>query len=444
MKSKGTSDAILKSGRAVQYGNFDVTRQYMDAIISGTATEPEIEKMTTMINKIAFVNKYHTAAIYFPKGKRKGWTTYVGKGKERRPVQRKTKEDLYEYLYEYYKYSDLTLQQLFDRYLQYRKDVLDRSAKTIEADTCNFYRIADKAFRGRLFGKITEDDWRALIVRALKTKDLNPDNIKRFILIVKRLYDYAARSQIDVKNVSACLDYSEYYKSCKLQKVKEQIFTEDEQNKICNLMWSKINNPRAQMILLSAETGMRIGELAALHWEDIEEHDIHICRQQILDTSTKPHHYFEVNYTKDERRRIPEGRWFPITVNIRIILEACRNYQNSLGLSFRPDHVFCDSNGMPIKKDTAGKFLKRCCKSLNIEVTHNHAFRKSLNSNVLEAMDISPQVRAYILGHSVRINLMNYSCKRRENAQDAGAKLDTWNASQGQKRALARSCSPER
>ena len=145
-----------------------------------------------MMNKIAFVNKHHTAAIYLPKGERKGWTTYIGKGKERRPVQRKTKEALYEYLYDYYNHTDLTLQQLFDQYLVYRKDVLNRSPRTLEADTFNFYRIADESFRTRLFANITEDDWKTLIVKTMKVKDLNPDNIKRFVLIVKRLYQIRA------------------------------------------------------------------------------------------------------------------------------------------------------------------------------------------------------------------------------------------------------------
>ena len=72
------------------------------------------------------------------------------------------------------------------------------------------------------------------------------------------------------------------------------------------------------------------------------------------------------------------------------------------------------------------------------------AFRKSLNSNVFEAMDISPQVRAYMFGHSVKVNLTNYSCKRRENARNAGYKLNAWNEGQKHLSALARSISLER
>ena len=99
-----------------------------------------------------------------------------------------------------------------------------------------------------------------------------------------------------------------------------------------------------------------------------------------------------------------------------------------LHLEDDPVHVFCDQSGNSIKKDTAGKYLKRVCESLGITITRNHAFRKSLNSNVFEAMQMEHQQRSYLLGHSVRTNLSNYSCTRRENARTAGKQMDAWNA----------------
>ena len=54
------------------------------------------------------------------------------------------------------------------------------------------------------------------------------------------------------------------------------------------------------MALLAAETGMRLGELAALHKEDISDEFIHVHRQQIKSTDDEGHTYFyEVPYTKD-------------------------------------------------------------------------------------------------------------------------------------------------
>jgi len=51
-------------------------------------------------------------------------------------------------------------------------------------------------------------------------------------------------------------------------------------------------------------------------------------------------------------------------------------------------------------------------KSMNIPVTNNHAFRKSLNSNVFIPNGIPVTERAYLLGHSVETNLKHYSYAR--------------------------------
>ena len=398
-----------------------------DIIEQEAAASPTIDIMATT-QMITYVLQHHKSAIFPVKGKGKGWKTYVGTGKDRKQVERKEKQDLYQYLYDYYHHADISVQQVFDKYIEYRINIKDRSPKTIEADTCNFTRFADEKFRKKSFVKLREDDWRKLIVNVLKSREISQDGVKRFVLVTRSLYDFAIRQHLCETNEMTFIDYTDYYKSCKPVEHKEQIFTPEEEQKIVETMWERIDNPRAQMILLSAETGMRIGELAALHWEDITDTEIHICRQQVLDPTVTPQSYREVNYTKDERRRVPEGRWFPITENIRNVLETCKDYQAELHLEDDPVHVFCDQSGNSIKKDTAGKYLKRVCESLGITITRNHAFRKSLNSNVFEAMQMEHQQRSYLLGHSVRTNLSNYSCTRRENARTAGKQLDAWNA----------------
>ena len=48
--------------------------------------------------------------------------------------------------------------------------------------------------------------------------------------------------------------------------------------------------------------------------------------------------------------------------------------------------------------------------SLNLKVTHNHAFRKTLNSNVLiGTLHLPVTQRTKLLGHSVATNKKHYS-----------------------------------
>ena len=48
--------------------------------------------------------------------------------------------------------------------------------------------------------------------------------------------------------------------------------------------------------------------------------------------------------------------------------------------------------------------LRALCRSLGFQVTNNHAFRMSLNSNVFIPLGIPVTERARLLGHSVETN----------------------------------------
>ena len=56
-------------------------------------------------------------------------------------------------------------------------------------------------------------------------------------------------------------------------------------------------------------------------------------------------------------------------------------------------------------------------KSLGLEVTNNHAFRMSLNSNKLIPLGLTPVERAQLLGHSVETNLKHYTYSMKDNLE---------------------------
>lgn len=62
--------------------------------------------------------------------------------------------------------------------------------------------------------------------------------------------------------------------------------------------------------------------------------------------------------------------------------------------------------------------LRALCRSLGFQVTNNHAFRMSLNSNVFIPLGIPVTERARLLGHSVETNEKYYSYARKNSMQD--------------------------
>ena len=146
------------------------------------------------------------------------------------------------------------------------------------------------------------------------------------------------------------------------------------------------------------------GELPALHWEDIEDGWIHIHRQVVYGASRK-----EIklkDYTKDERASPKGGRRFPITEDIKEVLEVAKK------LPGESDFVFHGKRGEVIKPDGYHQHLRRLCRKLGIKTTHNHAFRMMTNGE-LRAAGFTSEELSLLLGHSVETNERRYSRRDR-------------------------------
>ena len=148
-------------------------------------------------------------------------------------------------------------------------------------------------------------------------------------------------------------------------------------------------------MLFAIETGVRVGELCAMKWEDIKETSVHIHSQQLSKKQKGGTEYYIVPYTKNEKGESEDGREFPLTRNIKSLLAEIRAKQDERGIN--SEFIFCDESGEWIKKDAYITFLRRLCQSKNFNVTNNHALRMSLNSNVLIPKGVSVADRAAML-----------------------------------------------
>ena len=122
-------------------------------------------------------------------------------------------------------------------------------------------------------------------------------------------------------------------------------------------------------------------------------------------------------WTKDERGESKGGRKFPLTCEIRALLDELRELQAQKGI--KSDYIFCNVDGEWIKTDAYISCLHRLLASMSYDVTNNHAFRMSLNSNVLDAkLHLPAAKRAELLGHSVETNLKYYTYAEKQDMDD--------------------------
>lgn len=79
----------------------------------------------------------------------------------------------------------------------------------------------------------------------------------------------------------------------------------------------------------------------------------------------------------------------------------------------------CQNYGDCFRKSICGDCLRRMLTSLGFKITNNHAFRMSLNSNILAGkLNLTDADRAKLLGHSAETNIKYYTYASKDNMDD--------------------------
>ena len=344
------------------------------------------------------------------------YKTYIYVDSKRKDITACTEDKLIEKLYEFYYNEEnaiRSLQQVFDAYMDYKKSCLNRSDKTIYDDKVLFRQVSKELLEEDI-AEITDEKIQRFIVSTLLPKTPKPALLKRLLQLLRAVFAFAIRKKLCFDNPLKYIVAQDYYKYCShiVKTDEEKAFSSEELDRLSRDAESHLDNPRVLMALLAQETGMRVGELTALHKEDVNYKFIHVNRQQIKEGNKIK----EVHYTKNERLHPHNGRYIPLTEEAKRIISLAMNIP---GESM---YLFHDGNnpGM-ITKDSYILNLRRRCKRLGCIPTNNHAFRMAFNSKLIE-LGFSSSDRALILGHEVQTNEAHYSLTDKRRLEDIAKK----------------------
>lgn len=378
-------------------------------------------EIISMISKLKekYVDQIHPIAItHIASGKKAGkWKTRIKvsgpNGKlQRKEIIRSTREELYDVLYDYYQRESTaaqSFQQVFSEYLTYLHDKRNRSSKTIRTYQCTYNRFVTPKFGQLCIASITEDHVLDLVNS--RCHELRPkmEALKKFVEQLKATFRYAIDKGYRISNPANIIDLACYYSDCDISRktAEEKEFSDNEVQILMATAAADLHNPRALMMMLARQTGMRAGELAALRREDIYQDVIHIHSQLLNPTKNakrEPERTYEiVPYTKDEKRHPHGGRYFPVCKEIQTIIDLAEQIPGSSPFLFHDP-----GSDAPIKKDGYEQYLRRVCERNGFKVTNNHALRMHLNSEFI-SIGLSAAQRAVLLGHAVETNERCYS-----------------------------------
>ncbi len=414
-----------------------IQRQLECGIITAVDASMEEENIMTKERKIkeqlvlsAHITKSGTPRkIEYKEGKGL-WMTILPNDKR---LYAKTRDILIDKLFDYYGLcvADCTIKGIFELALNEKQATQNVNAGTIKRDRYQFERFISSEFACRDIRSISKTDLQTYTQDMVNRIRPIESAFKAYKGILNLIFCYALEYDIISVNPVQFLKNAIYLKGCDRTKAKpeDKILSPEEIACVIHAVRERMTQKRyhgyfinGYAILLSIETGMRVGELCALKWSDIKDNVIHIHAQQLMYKDNGRNYYY-VGWTKDEKGRSQGGREFPITDKIRSILTEIRELQSSLDIE--SEFVFCNTDGRWIYAKAYEDCLRGLCKALGLNVTNNHAFRMSLNSNVLIPLGIPVTERAQLLGHSVETNQKYYSYAQKDSKDQICALLNS-------------------
>lgn len=131
--------------------------------------------------------------------------------------------------------------------------------------------------------------------------------------------------------------------------------------------------------LTAFRTGMRLGEIFALSWGDIDfiRHRLCVRRSVFKDTFVSP-----------KNNRV---RWIPMTEDLEATLKDHKH--------LRGDLVFCRSDGKPLNRDILKHHFNRITFASGLPAIRHHDMRHSFASQLAMA-GVSLLAISKLLGHS--------------------------------------------
>lgn len=369
-------------------------------------------------------------------GKDEKWRTYIpDENKGRKLVKRNTQQAIEEYVIKYWESNseeetqkrvakEISLKKIFPDWLNYKQLHTDSTSytKKITADWKKFY-ASQPDFINMPLQKMTNlflDEWAHGMIKKF---DLTKKAYYNMTMILRQCLDYAVeRGYIEENVFSGVKINTKMFRRVKKKSGESQVYTMDEEERLIKDMIRRFqDNPKNTAplaVMLAFEIGVRIGELCALRFSDIEGNYIHIQRQEVRefekvdDFTMKFKCYKVVEYTKSE-----DGfRDIYLTETARKIIELARHMNMVNGEYSEEGYIFVRKH-KNINHYSIQAMILRGCNRVNMDVKTSHKIRKTYISTLIDSGLNIDAVRRFA-GHSdERTTYGNYCYNRLTDRQ---------------------------
>lgn len=381
-----------------------------------------------LMNKI--LKQVHPYSVYYSESDNH-WHTYLKDDTQlsgRKPIARK-KSDLEKFLPKHYQLQlntlkTYTFENLYVEFTKYKEATQSKSTVNAYIKAYKRFYMNDPIIKEDL-SKITVPRLRVWLPKVIEENKLNFKAYNKFSVVFNQLYKYALQMGYLEKNPFDGITV----RSLGLYNVpkktrNEKVFTRQETKDINAIAFEDFAKkpycvPLA--VLFTFQTGLRISEVVALKWQDINFVDktIRITRfervqQEYTDdfeVLTKCQHIIIDSDTKGEFGE----RIVDLTDDALYILELLKEYYESENLV--NEWLFVNKNGR-IHNRAMDLRIRRYCRLAGINEKSLHKIRSTYISLLRDA-GVSFEKIAEEVGHkSVLTTMLNYSFDTQDDAEN--------------------------
>lgn len=373
----------------------------MYAIKNGIIDTEDIQDKIMKSKNQEYLNM-HEYEIWFSESNQE-WRTYVKDESTKRGIalkRRKNKEDLEELIITYYKDKEEkpTIKTIFNQWVNKKieyGEILPQSATRYENDFERFFS-PDLPISKMAMIDIDENELESFIKSSIKKHKLTIKTYGGLRLLIRGVFKFAKKQKQTTISMRTFFDELDLPRSIFTVKVKPkelEVYSEEELPLLKAYLESH-DRIRDLGVLLTFETGLRVGELAGLEKKDISKKVIHVQRTEV--------HYNVVDEKSDKKSNVCEIQPFAKSDagNRHLIIteKAEEIIKQILELSDDSKYLFSE-RGERIKSKGFSRALERACKQLNIPYRPMHKIRKTYGTTLIDN-NVSEALVAEQLGHA--------------------------------------------
>jgi integrase len=286
-----------------------------------------------------------------------------------------------------------------------------------------------RTFRDSLLGDIRPADI-ARFLSALDRSGVSARTVNKYRQILRSVFEYARRDDgfglvenpVDATEkrreaAPAPIDTFELEEIAAIARAAQDGLHRDRQeansSEGTEAEWQRINDQDAALFTIAAFTGLRLGELVALRWGDV---DFGAARLTIARTMSAGE---LAASTKSGRIRI-------VPLSDQVAAELAPLSQREL-FTTRDDFVFCRADGGPLDRTAVRKRFARAQKQAGVRVRRFHDLRHTFGSLAVRSFD--PVAVQAMMGHS-RLTTTERYLHTKPRTDDAARLSAAFDASQ--------------